>query len=123
MLGYFDIENGLCNCGFVLLLLAIVLGGLRRERSENISVGAVGITIWWTLGVTAAVSLVLPLIVEDGRLGCDYFRCPRDILLLLPDHRKPGLDVDRAGILLLLSDLVTLLARDLFLEWGLMLSN
>ena len=50
-------------------------------------------------------------------------RYPRVVLPLLVDLRRAKLDAGRAGMLLLLSDLVILLARDLFLECGLILSN
>ena len=86
-----------------------MLGGLRRERSEKISVGAVGITMLWTLGVTVVVAFTVPFIVEEGRLEIDDLRYPMKILLLLLDLRRPRLEDGRAGILLLLSDLVILL--------------
>ena len=86
-----------------------MLGGLRRERSEKISVGAVGITMLWTLGVTVLVYSTVPLIIEEGRFDSDYLRYPMDALLLLLDLRRPRLDDGRAGMLLLLSDLVILL--------------
>ena len=44
----FELENGLCNRGFSIESLSTVLGGFSLDLSDTISVGAVGITIWWT---------------------------------------------------------------------------